>query len=41
MIAKACLLLLCGRDKIKQAADIERTLEYPGTTRKGGEPLET
>src|SRR5215469_13173521 len=28
MIGKACLLLLCGGDKRKQAADIERALEY-------------
>jgi putative addiction module killer protein len=28
MIGKACLLLLCGGDKRKQAADIERSLEY-------------
>jgi putative addiction module killer protein len=25
---KACVLLLCGGDKRKQAADIERALEY-------------
>ena len=28
MIGKACVLLLCGGDKRKQAADIERALEY-------------
>ena len=28
LIGKACLLLLCGGDKRKQAADIERALEY-------------
>jgi len=29
MIGKACVLLLCGGDKRKQAADIERALEFP------------
>ena len=28
MIGKACVLLLCGGDRRKQAADIERALEY-------------
>lgn len=28
MIGKACVLLRCGGDKRKQAADIERVLEY-------------
>jgi len=28
MIGKECVLLLCGGDKRKQAADIERALEY-------------
>lgn len=28
MIGKACVLLLCGGDKRRQAADIERALEY-------------
>jgi putative addiction module killer protein len=28
MIGKACVLLLCGGDKRKQAADIERALEF-------------
>ena len=28
LIGKACLLLLCGGDKRRQAADIERGLEY-------------
>jgi len=28
MIGKACVLLLCGSDKRKQAADIERAPEY-------------
>lgn len=28
MIARECLLLLCGGDKRKQSADIERALEY-------------
>lgn len=28
MIGKACVLLLCGGDKRKQAADIELALEY-------------
>ena len=28
MIGKACVLLLCGGDKRKQAADIERALEH-------------
>ena len=28
LIGKACLLLLCGGDQRKQAADIERSLEY-------------
>ena len=28
MIGKACVLLLCGGDKRKQAADIERALDY-------------
>ena len=28
MIGKVCVLLLCGGDKRKQAADIERALEY-------------
>jgi putative component of toxin-antitoxin plasmid stabilization module len=28
MIARECVLLLCGGDKRKQSADIERALEY-------------
>ena len=28
MIGRECVLLLCGGDKRKQAADIERALEY-------------
>jgi putative component of toxin-antitoxin plasmid stabilization module len=28
MIGRECLLLLCGGDKRKQSADIERALEY-------------
>jgi putative addiction module killer protein len=28
MIGKECVLLLCGGDKRKQSADIERALEY-------------
>lgn len=28
MIAKECVLLLCGGDKRNQSADIERALEY-------------
>jgi putative addiction module killer protein len=28
MVGKACVLLLCGGDKRKQTADIERALEY-------------
>jgi putative addiction module killer protein len=28
MIGKACVLLLCGGDKRKQATDIEQALEY-------------
>jgi putative component of toxin-antitoxin plasmid stabilization module len=29
MIGRECMLLLCGGDKRKQVADIERALEYP------------
>jgi putative addiction module killer protein len=29
MIGSECVLLLCGGDKRKQAADIERALQYP------------
>ena len=28
MIAKSCVLLLCGGDKRKQSADIQRAFEY-------------
>ena len=28
MVGKACVLLLCGGDKRKQASDIKRALEY-------------
>ena len=28
MIGRDCVLLLCGGDKRKQSADIERALEY-------------
>jgi len=28
MIGKTCVLLLCGGDKRKQSADIERAMEY-------------
>ena len=28
MFAKSCVLLLCGGDKRKQSADIQRALEY-------------
>jgi putative component of toxin-antitoxin plasmid stabilization module len=28
MIGRECVLLLCGGDKRKQSADIERALEY-------------
>jgi len=28
LVGKACVLLLCGGDKRKQAADIKRALEY-------------
>ena len=28
MIGKVCVLLLCGGDKKKQSADIERAIEY-------------
>ena len=28
MVGRQCVLLLCGGDKRKQAADIERALEY-------------
>jgi putative addiction module killer protein len=28
MVGKACVLLLCGGDKSKQASDIKRALEY-------------
>jgi putative addiction module killer protein len=28
MVGRLCVLLLCGGDKRKQAADIERALEY-------------
>jgi len=28
MIGRECVLLLCGGDKRKQSADIERTSEY-------------
>jgi len=28
MIGKACVLLLCGGDKRKQAADISKAVEY-------------
>jgi len=41
MIGKACVLLLCGGDKRKQAADIERAQAYLRDYREGGEPHET
>jgi putative component of toxin-antitoxin plasmid stabilization module len=28
MLGRVCVLLLCGGDKRKQSADIERALEY-------------
>jgi putative component of toxin-antitoxin plasmid stabilization module len=28
MVGRECVLLLCGGDKRKRAADIERALEY-------------
>src|SRR5665213_1161280 len=28
MVARTCVLLLCGGDKRKQAADIDRAIEY-------------
>ncbi len=28
LVGKACVLLLCGGDKRKQASDIKRALEY-------------
>jgi putative addiction module killer protein len=41
IIGRECVLLLCGGDKRKQSADIERALETSKITKKGAEPHET
>jgi putative addiction module killer protein len=39
MVGKVCVLLLCGGDKRKQPADINRAIEYLTDYRERGETL--
>src|SRR5580658_1827385 len=39
MVGTACVLLLCGGDKRKQASDINRASEFLTTTKKGLVPM--
>jgi putative addiction module killer protein len=41
MAARECVLLLCGGDKRKQSADIDRAVEYWKTTKEGPAKHET
>src|SRR5208283_439171 len=37
MVGKVCVLLLCGGDKRKQSADIDRAIEYLSDYKERGE----
>jgi putative component of toxin-antitoxin plasmid stabilization module len=39
MVGKVCVLLLCGGDKRKQSADIDRAVEYLNDYKERGETL--
>jgi putative component of toxin-antitoxin plasmid stabilization module len=39
MVGKVCVLLLCGGDKRKQSADIDRAVKYLSDYKERGEIL--
>jgi putative addiction module killer protein len=41
MVGKVCVLLLCGGDKRKQSADIERAIEYLSDFKERAKSYET